>query len=527
MQLQKKENIVPSRALISVYDKTGLIELAKICQKFRIEIISTGGTAKILREHGIKVSEISHITGFPEILGGRVKTLQPQIHGGILARRHLESDLDDLSANSIQLIDMVVVNLYPFAQTIAKPGVDLAEVLENIDIGGPCMLRAAAKNFPDVIVISHPDQYQAIAEEMEAQSGGVSFATRAKLAQAVFNATQRYDAMIFDYFQRTLAADLVMPAVKSLSLVKVQDLRYGENPHQQAALYAPNSLPVGELPFGRQLHGKELSFNNLLDINAVIGLGAEFAETACVIVKHNNPCGVAIADSPAEAFEKARLTDPVSAFGGIVGFNRTVDQETASALVQNFFEVIVAPAFSPESLEILGQKKNLRLIQSLTRPGTEASLDVKAIVGGFLIQTQDAGEKIAPEFYRVVSKRQPTASEWQSMLFGWRIIKWVKSNAVIYVAGDRTLGIGAGQMSRVDSSRLAVMKASQSGLDLKGSAVASDAFFPFRDGIDAAAEAGASAVIQPGGSIRDEEVIAAADEHHLTMVFTGYRHFRH
>lgn len=527
MQLQSKEAIVPKRALISVYDKTGLIEFAKTCQKFRIEIISTGGTAKILRDHGIQVSEISHITGFPEILGGRVKTLQPQIHGGILARRHLESDLDELSANSIQLIDMVVVNLYPFAQTVARPGVELAEALENIDIGGPCLLRAAAKNFPDVIVISHPDQYRTIADEMAAQSGGISFATRANLAQAVFNHTQRYDAMIFDYFQDNFEPDGVMPAVKNLNLVKVQDLRYGENPHQKAALYAQAGLLPGDLPFGRQLHGKELSFNNLLDINAVIGICAEFSETACAIVKHNNPCGIATAEHLSEAFEKARLTDPVSAFGGIVGFTRAVDQKTAAALTQSFFEVIVAPAFSAEALETLIQKKNLRLIQTTNHPKIDATPDYKAILGGFLIQTQDAGEKIAPESYRIVSKRQPTASEWQSMLFGWRIIKWVKSNAVIYVAGDRTLGIGAGQTSRVDSSRLAVMKAAQSGLDLKGTAVASDAFFPFRDGIDAAAAAGATAVIQPGGSIRDEEVIAAADEHNLAMVFTGVRHFRH
>lgn len=527
MQLQKKENIVPRRALISVYDKTGLIEFARTCQKFHIEIISTGGTAKILREHGIQVSEISHITGFPEILGGRVKTLQPQIHGGILARRHLESDLDDLSANSIQLIDMVVVNLYPFAQTIAKPGVELAEALENIDIGGPCMLRAAAKNFPDVIVISHPDQYQPIADEMHHNDGGVSFASRARLAQAVFNHTQKYDAMISDYFQCSFDSEQIMPMVKNLNLIKIQDLRYGENPHQKAALYAENCLPVGELPFGKQLHGKELSFNNLLDINAVIGIANEFTETVCVIVKHNNPCGIAIAEHPLEAFERARLTDPVSAFGGIVGFNRIVDLKTAEALTQIFFEVIVAPAYTTEALDILTEKKNLRLIETRSGSNVESFLDVKTIIGGYLLQTQDAGEKIAPDAYRVVSKRQPTGEEWQSMLFGWRIIKWVKSNAVIYVAADRTLGIGAGQMSRVDSSRLAVMKATQSALDLKGSAVASDAFFPFRDGIDAAAEAGASAVIQPGGSIRDEEVIAAADEHDLAMVFTGYRHFRH
>jgi phosphoribosylaminoimidazolecarboxamide formyltransferase / IMP cyclohydrolase len=516
------DKIKITRALLSVYDKAGIADLAKMLAKHNVEMISTGGTASYLQEQGFRITHVSDLTGFPEILGGRVKTLNPKIFGGILAKRDKSDHLHELQQQQIPLIDMVVVNLYPFEKTIAKPGVQLAEALENIDIGGPCMIRAAAKNFSSVVVLTDPSQYTEILQELSENDGSVSLATRRKLALSAFRRTQAYDFAIQNY----LAGDQQgMADVISFNLDKIQELRYGENPHQKAAFYTESGRS-GQQVFGKQLHGKELSFNNILDIHAAVGLVYEFAELCCVILKHNNPCGAAIGSSVVDAFEKALATDPVAAYGGIVAFNKQVTAEVAEKLAAMFLEVVVAPEFSPSSLEILTKKKNLRLIEYPESLIKRDVFDCKRVYGGYLMQEMD-NMTMPDDCCKVMTRRQPTESEWTAMKFGWKVAKWVKSNAVIFVGPDRTLGIGAGQMSRVDSSRLAVQKAADAGLSLQGSAVISDAYFPFRDGVDAAAQAGATAVIQPGGSVRDNEVIDAANEHNMAMVFTGIRHFRH
>ncbi len=511
------------RALISVYDKTGVVEFARVLKELNVEIISTGGTVRHLNEHGIPTRAISEITRFPEILNGRVKTLHPNIFGGILVLRDESSQMNELRQHGIEPIDLVVVNLYPFETTIAKPDVTLAIALENIDIGGPAMIRAAAKNFVSVAVVTSPNQYEKIISELRDRRGEISLETRKVLAAAAFARTAQYDHLIQNYLAGETAA---LPERFLLHLEKVQDLRYGENPHQRAALYRERPKETQGLMKARQLHGKELSFNNFLDLDAALGLAQEFEEPCAVIVKHTNPCGAAIDANLHKAYLQAKATDPVSAFGGIVGLNCPVDAETARAIVELFTEAIIAPAFADEALPILQAKKNVRLLVCSDIQSHALDYDVKKIQGGYLLQDQDSFNLNDKE-WRVVSQRQPSAEEWPAMKFAWRVAKWVKSNAIVFAVSDRTLGIGAGQMSRVDSCQLAIEKAGRFKLNLAGSAVASDAFFPFRDGVDVVAEAGASAVIQPGGSVRDEEVIQAANEQNLAMVFTNQRHFRH
>jgi phosphoribosylaminoimidazolecarboxamide formyltransferase / IMP cyclohydrolase len=516
------DQIKIQRALISVHDKQGLLPLAEKLVAIGAEILSTGGTAQYLQEHHIPVTSVSQVTGFPEILGGRVKTLHPHIHGAILAKRSDAAQMKELAAHAIPPIDMVVVNLYPFEKTVANPIVTLADAIENIDIGGPCMIRAAAKNFNGVAVITHPDQYALVLQELEHLHGHTSFPLREKLARAAFQRTCEYDAAISTWLQQYHQPEAAFFDDLNLNLHKVQDLRYGENPHQQAAFYRDGKCGA----FGEQLHGKELSFNNILDTHSAAGLAGEFKEPCAIIVKHNNPCGAAVGNDLLEAYLKALQCDPVSAYGGVVGFNRTVDRALAEKMAELFLEVIIAPDFEATALELLKLKKNLRLLawpDAKLRPG---DIDIKKVIGGYLVQTVDLEPEDRPE-YKIVSKRQPSEAERSAMAFGWQVGKWVKSNTIVFVTSDRTLGVGAGQMSRVDSAKIAVIKANQAGLNLKGTVAVSDAYFPFRDGIDTLAEAGATAVIQPGGSVRDEEVIAAADEHGMAMVFTGIRHFRH
>jgi phosphoribosylaminoimidazolecarboxamide formyltransferase/IMP cyclohydrolase len=514
------------RALISVFDKTGIVDFAKVLKTFNIEILSTGGTAKHLHENGLATTAISDVTTFPEILGGRVKTLHPNIFGGILARRDDDSQMAQLQQRGIAPIDLLVVNLYPFEQTVAAENVTLDAALENIDIGGPAMIRAAAKNFVSVAVITSPSQYQQIMSELRARGGEISLATRRRLAVEAFARTSRYDHVIHSYLAKS-EDDSPFPAQRQMLLEKIQDVRYGENPHQRAAFYRESGAPVFGLVKARQLHGKQLSFNNFLDLDAALGLAQEFSEPCAVIVKHTNPCGAAAAQTLSEAYARAKATDPVSAFGGIVALNREVDEATASAIAELFTEAVIAPGFSSPALQILKAKKNLRLLEcgDIKQPRVRES-EVKKVQGGYLLQDRD--------FYNlndirtdVVTTRQPTPEEWSAMKFAWRVAKWVKSNAIVLSDSQRALGIGAGQMSRVDSCQLAIEKARRFGHNLRGSAAASDAFFPFRDGVDVLAAAGAAAVIQPGGSLRDDEVIQAANEHNLTMVFTGVRHFRH
>lgn len=519
------KNIQIKRALLSVYDKTGVVEFAKKLCEHGVEICSTGGTFKLLQENGIQVIKVSEITKSPEILGGRVKTLHPTIHGGILAKRTPEH-LAELAEHGIAQIDMVVVNLYPFERTVAAPDVTLDVALENIDIGGPTMIRAAAKNYPNVVVVVDPGFYEPILQEMAENDGAVSDALRYKMALAAFQRTSQYDAAISAYLAQLDRRVDALPDELMLHLRKVQDLRYGENPHQRAAFYADVARGAVGMVAAKQLHGKELSYNNLQDIQGAINLALEFDRPAAVIIKHSNPCGAAWADDVATAYESALSTDPASAFGGIVAMNREVSEAAADKIARIFTEVVVAPAFAPRALDILKQKKNIRLILWPSDHLPMSGIEVKAIEGGFLLQDMD----LAPEKYdewKVVSNRRPTEMEWLAMRFGWRVGKWVKSNAVLFVNGEKTLGIGAGQMSRVDAAKLAVSKAGDAGLSLEGSVVISDAFFPFRDGVDVAAKAGATALIEPGGSVRDDEVIAAADEHDMALVFTGRRHFRH
>lgn len=515
------------RALLSVFDKSGLVPFARRMNEAGVELLSTGGTARALREAGLPVTDITDVTDFPEILDGRVKTLHPAVHGGLLARRNDESDVRQLAEHGIEPIDLVVVNLYPFQDVVARNGVSEAEAIENIDIGGPTMIRAAAKNFYFVGVVTSPAQYEEVAAEIET-AGGLSLEVRRHLAQEAFRQTARYDGAITRYYasQSSSRGDEGPPEELNLSLPRAQSLRYGENPHQQASLYGDARL------FYEKLHGKDLSFNNLIDLSAALALIDEFSNEvpACAILKHTNPCGAALADSLEEAYHRAFETDRQSPFGGIVVVNRALDRSTAKAIDTIFTEIVIAPEFEDGVLELLMEKKNRRLIRSLAAARNDDFPDIRSVIGGVLVQSRDPvlpPSSAAREAYKVVTARAPSEDEWMDLDFAWRIAKHVKSNAIVYAKERRTIGIGAGQMSRIDSSELAVMKGKKSELDFTGSVVASDAFFPFPDGLVAAAEAGASAAIQPGGSIRDDAVIEAADARGLAMVFTGTRHFRH
>ncbi len=508
------------RALISVSDKTGVVEFAQKLHDAGVDIISTGGTMTTLRAAGIPVTYVSDVTGFPEIMDGRVKTLNPYIHGGILAIRDNEEHVAAMKEHHITGIDMVVVNLYPFRQTIAKPGVELAEAIENIDIGGPAMIRAAAKNFKYVTVVVNPERYDAIAAEL-ATDAGISDALRMSLAKEAFGHTAEYDACINQYLAKALGEGQFPNAVH-MTLEKVQDLRYGENPHQNAAFYREAHSTIG-VANAKQLHGKELSFNNIVDIEAAYNIVAEFEDPAVAIIKHTNPCGAGIGTTISEAYTKAYEADPLSAFGGIVALNRCVDKATAEQISKIFIEVVIAPAFDEAALAILSAKKNIRL---LTLPLPElgaARMDMKKVAGGMLLQDADTIEAKREEM-QVVSKRQPTEAEWRQAMFAWKIVKHVKSNAIVVAGNDQTYGVGAGQMNRVGSAAIAL---EQAGEKSKGAVLASDAFLPFRDSVDTAAKAGISLIIQTGGSIRDQESIDAANEHGITMIFTGKRHFKH
>jgi len=523
------------RALISVSDKTGIIDFAKKLSSLGIEILSTGGTAKLFRDNQIAVIEVSDYTGFPEMLDGRVKTLHPKVHGGILGRRDLPEHVAAMQAASIPNIDMVVVNLYPFEATVANPDCTLEDAIENIDIGGPAMVRSAAKNWKDVAVLTDASQYADVLSELQSTGGGVSQATQFALAVAAFNRISNYDGAISDYLSSFNAdgSRSDFPTQSNARFVKLQDLRYGENPHQQAAFYRDLHPAPGSLVTAQQLQGKELSYNNIADADAAWETVKSFTSTACVIVKHANPCGVALGVDALEAYSKAFKTDPSSAFGGIIAFNTTVDKVAAEAISKQFVEVLIAPSYTAEALAIFTAKANVRVLQiALPKGGATPfeqgrnAQDIKRVGSGILIQTADNHE-ISPTELKVVTQKHPTPQQMADMLFAWRVAKYVKSNAIVFCGNGMTLGVGAGQMSRVDSTKIAAIKAQNAGLSLKNSVVASDAFFPFRDGIDVLAEAGASCVIHPGGSIRDDEVIAAADAHGLVMVVTGIRHFRH
>ncbi len=512
------------RAILSVTDKTGLVEFARELQKMGVELVSTGGTAKLVREAGIPVKDISELTGFPEMLDGRVKTLHPKVHSGILHRRANAEHRATVAQHGIPPVDMVVVNLYAFEKTAAKPGVAFEEIIENIDIGGPSMIRSAAKNFEDVAVVTSPADYAPIAEEMKSQGGAVSRETKWKLAQKAFATTAAYDSAIASTLERlspegtTEGKSDGFPAVLRLNYKKVMDLRYGENPHQRAAVYADNSN--AGIAHGKQLQGKELSYNNLVDLQACWDLAQEFDSAAVAIIKHTNPAGCATADTLVDAYKKALETDPVSAFGGVIGVNRPIDGDTANEMAKLFVEAIASPGFDDAALQTFSAKKNLRLVQVVpAAPGPV----IKNVSGGLLMQDPDVYELKESEL-KVVSKRPPTAEEMRALKFAWIVCKHVKSNAIVYARDGQTVGVGAGQMSRVDSAKIGAMKAV---LPLKGTVAASDAFFPFPDGVEEIAKAGATAVIQPGGSVRDQAVIQAADELGLAMVLTGVRHFRH
>ncbi|MBS0448092.1 MAG: bifunctional phosphoribosylaminoimidazolecarboxamide formyltransferase/IMP cyclohydrolase [Proteobacteria bacterium] len=525
-------------ALLSVSDKTGVVEFARQLHGLGARLLSTGGTAKLLADAQLPVTEVAEHTGFPEMLDGRVKTLHPKIHGGLLARRDVPEHVAALEAHGIATIDLLVVNLYPFEATVAKPGCTLEDAIENIDIGGPAMVRSAAKNWKDVAVLTDASQYPQVLEELRAH-GAVSSTTRFALAVAAFNRISNYDAAISDYLS-SLQPDgtrSAFPAQANGRFVKLQDLRYGENPHQAAAFYRDLHPAPGSLVTARQLQGKELSYNNIADADAawecVKSFDADDAPAACVIVKHANPCGVALGANAAEAYAKAFKTDSTSAYGGIIAFNCTLDAAGAELVAKQFVEVLIAPGYTPEALAIFAAKKNARVLEIALPPGGASpwqrgrnAQDAKRVGSGLLIQTADDHE-IARADLKVVTKLAPTPAQVDDLLFAWKVAKYVKSNAIVYCGGGMTLGVGAGQMSRVDSSRIASIKAENAGLSLRGSAVASDAFFPFRDGLDVVIDAGAACVIQPGGSMRDDEVIAAADERGIAMVFTGVRHFRH
>jgi len=542
------------KALISVSDKTGIVEFAKELANFGVQIISTGGTAKSMREAGLNVTEVSEITNFPEMMDGRVKTLHPKIHGAFLALRDNENHIASMNEHGIEPIDLVVVNLYPFEQTVAKEEVELAEAVENIDIGGPAMIRSASKNWRDVAVVTDVNLYESIVAEMKENEGGLHLETRQRLAALAYTRTASYDLAISSYLAKQLSnedlafleplnplKDLIiinsneifeetieeneniLPEYDSIELTKAADLRYGENPHQKAAIYETEES--GGIAKAEQLHGKEMSFNNYVDAEAAWNLVQDFDELAVTIIKHTNPSGVGIGANNIEAYKRALSTDPVSAFGGIVAFNRKVDAETAKAVNEVFTEVVVAPEFEDDALEIFKTKKNLRVLK--VQPNeTEENFEYKQISGGFLVQSKDI-YKVSESDLKYVTERKPTEEEVRALLLAWKVCKHVKSNAIVFANENQTVGVGAGQMNRVDSVRIAAMRAERFELPLKNSVLASDAFFPFRDNVDEAANFGVSAIIQPGGSIKDEESIQAANEHGIAMVFTGYRHFKH
>ncbi len=517
------------QALLSVSDKTGVLDFARELHALNIKLLSTGGTAKLLADAGLPVTEVADHTGFPEMLDGRVKTLHPKVHGGLLARRDLPEHMAALEAHGIATIDLLVVNLYPFEATVAQPGCTLEDAIENIDIGGPAMVRSAAKNWKDVAVLTDASQYAQVLAELK-QGGAVAPATKFALSVAAFNRIANYDAAISDYLS-ALQADGTrseFPAQHNGRFVKLQDLRYGENPHQSAAFYRDLNPAPGSLVTAVQLQGKELSYNNIADADAAWECVKSFDTPACVIVKHANPCGVALGASATEAYAKAFKTDPTSAYGGIIAFNCELDASGAALVAKQFVEVLIAPSFTPEALLVFAAKRNTRVLQIALPAGQKGrnTHDLKRVGSGLLIQTADTHEIAAAEL-KVVTKQQPSAEQLNDLLFAWTVAKYVKSNAIVFCGGGMTLGVGAGQMSRVDSARIASIKAENAGLSLRGSAVASDAYFPFRDGLDVVCEAGATCVIQPGGSMRDDEVIAAADERGIAMVLTGVRHFRH
>ncbi|EJG1717038.1 bifunctional phosphoribosylaminoimidazolecarboxamide formyltransferase/IMP cyclohydrolase [Vibrio parahaemolyticus] len=522
------------RALISVSDKTGIVEFAQALAERGVDILSTGGTARLLAEQGIAVTEVSDYTGFPEMMDGRVKTLHPKVHGGVLGRRGQDDEV--MAKHGINPIDMVVVNLYPFAETVAKDGCTLADAVENIDIGGPTMVRSAAKNHKDVTIVVNASDYDRVIAEMDANDKSLTLETRFDLAIAAFEHTAAYDGMIANYFGSMVPSygenkegdeESKFPRTFNQQFEKKQDMRYGENSHQAAAFYVEANPQEASVSTARQIQGKALSYNNIADTDAALECVKEFNEPACVIVKHANPCGVALGKDILEAYNRAYQTDPTSAFGGIIAFNQELDAETATAIVERqFVEVIIAPSVSTEAIEVVAAKKNVRLLECGEWSTKTTGFDVKRVNGGLLVQDRDQG-MVSLDDLKVVSKRQPTEEELKDALFCWKVAKYVKSNAIVYAKGDMTIGVGAGQMSRVYSAKIAGIKAADEGLEVAGSVMASDAFFPFRDGIDAAAEAGIKCVIQPGGSMRDDEVIAAADEHGMAMIFTGMRHFRH
>ncbi|MDT3282629.1 bifunctional phosphoribosylaminoimidazolecarboxamide formyltransferase/IMP cyclohydrolase [Shewanella scandinavica] len=532
------------RALLSVSDKTGILEFAKALHAQGVELLSTGGTARLLADNGVPVIEVSDYTGHPEIMDGRVKTLHPKVHGGILARRGLDESV--MADNNINAIDLVAVNLYPFAETVAKAGCTLEDAIENIDIGGPTMVRAAAKNHKDVTIVVNAVDYSRVLAEMTANNGSTTHATRFDLAIAAFEHTAGYDGMIANYFGTMVPMHRVpahstdecfadslsvesskFPRTFNTQLVKKQDLRYGENSHQAAAFYVDTKIDEASVATAIQLQGKALSYNNIADTDAALECVKEFNEPACVIVKHANPCGVALGKDLLDAYNRAYQTDPTSAFGGIIAFNGELDAATASAIVERqFVEVIIAPSVSQAARDVVAKKTNVRLLECGQWNTKTQTLDYKRVNGGLLVQDRDQG-MVGLEYIKVVSKRQPTASELKDLMFCWKVAKFVKSNAIVYAKDGMTIGVGAGQMSRVYSAKIAGIKAADESLEVVNSVMASDAFFPFRDGIDAAAAAGISCIIQPGGSMRDAEIIAAADEHGMAMVMTGMRHFRH
>ncbi len=513
-----------SRALISVSDKTGILELASRLASLEVELLSTGGTAKLLREKGLKVRDVSELTGFPEMLDGRVKTLHPKVHGGLLAVRSNPQHQAQVKEHGIEFIDMVVVNLYPFEKTAMKPGVTLEDLIENIDIGGPSMLRSAAKNFEDVAVLVDAADYSGVLEELQRNSGSISRETRARLARKAFATTAAYDSAISTTLQKM--ADGEFPETLHLNYHKVMDLRYGENPHQKAALYRNPAAAGRGLAAAPQLQGKELSYNNLVDLEAAWRLAQEFPEPTTVIVKHTNPCGVATGVTLMESYHRALKVDPVSAFGSVIAFNRVVDGSTADEFSKLFVEAVVAPGFESSALARLAGKKNLRLLDMSATAGDDFGLQLKAVGGGLLVQTPDS-LVAQPDLWKCVTERQPSPEEREAMIFAWRIVKHVKSNAIVFARSGVLVGVGAGQMSRVDSVKLGATKARDLGHALEGTVLASDAFFPFPDGVNEAARVGVTAIVQPGGSVRDSEAIAAANQHRITMVLTGVRHFSH
>jgi len=520
------------RALLSVSDKTGLVDFARTLAARKVELLSTGGTARLLTDAGIPVTEVSTYTGFPEIMDGRVKTLHPRVHGGLLGRRGIDEEV--MAKHNIPRIDLLVVNLYPFAQTVARPDCTYADAIENIDIGGPAMVRAASKNHESVTVIVDPADYKSIAADLDANAGATSIDTRSRLAAKAFAHTAAYDTMVSNYLlsreglSRVGDSAETFPATLPLVYEKIQDLRYGENPHQQAAFYREPGVKGACVASARMLQGKELSFNNIADTDTAVECVRVFNEPACVIVKHSNPCGVATSVSLSDAYDRAYRTDPTSAFGGIIAFNRELDESTAIAITgRQFVEVIAAPSVSPDAARVLAGKTNVRvLVVGPLANSNPSEFEYRSVVGGLLVQSRDTA-LADPDTFKIMTKKQPTPTQYADLWFAWRVCKYVKSNAIVFARDGMTIGVGAGQMSRVYSTHVAALKAKDEGLAVEGASMASDAFFPFRDGIDAAAAYGIKAIVQPGGSKRDDEVIAAADEHGMTMVFTGMRHFRH